>query len=59
MRHDSTDTSQKTIQDRTSLIMTVHVLKKASRIQYLHLKILFKDHFYIKPVLENWFFFIM
>ena len=53
MRHDSTDTSQKTIQDRTSLIMTVHVLKKASRIQYLHLKILFKDQFYIKPVLEN------
>lgn len=39
------DTSQKTIQDCTSLIMTVPVLKEASRIQYLHLKILFKDHF--------------
>lgn len=38
----------------------VHVLKEASRIQYLHLKILFKEPFFIKPVLENWiFFFIM
>lgn len=37
----------------------VHVLKEASRIQYLHLKILFKDHFLSSQCWKTEFFFIM